>query len=111
MDNYITRQEHEEFLRRMEAEWKRRDDENKRQNSRIGVLEENVRQINALTVSVEKMAVNMENMLEEQKKQGERLEALEKEPAETSRKVRMAIVTAVISSVVGAVVGAVLMLL
>ncbi len=30
MENCITRQEHEEFIRRMEAEWKRRDDENKR---------------------------------------------------------------------------------
>ena len=62
MDNYITRQEHDEFARRQDAE-------NERQNRRISLLEDNVRQINALTVSVEKMAVNMGNMLEEQKKQ------------------------------------------
>lgn len=55
--NYITRQEHEEFARRQDAE-------NERQNRRIQLLEDNVRQINALTVSIEKMAVSMENMLE-----------------------------------------------
>ena len=111
MDNYITRQEHDEFLRRMEAEWKRRDDENKRQNSRIGMLEENVRQINALTVSVEKMAVNMENMLAEQRKLSDRMEVLEKEPAEAHKQIKMAVVTAIIGAVVGTVIGAVLMLL
>lgn len=37
--NYITRQEHDEFARRIEAEGKRRDDENKRQNSRIDEIE------------------------------------------------------------------------
>ena len=49
--NYITRQEHEEFARRQDAE-------NERQNRRIQLLEDNLWQINALTVSVEKMAVN-----------------------------------------------------
>lgn len=111
MDNYITRQEHEEFLRRMEAEWKRRDDENKRQNNRIDLLEENVRQINNLTISVEKMAINMGNMLEEQKKQGERLETLEKEPAETHRQIKMSVTTALVGAVVGAVAAAILALL
>ena len=75
--NYVSRQEHNEFARRI-------DEENTRQNRRIQLLEDNVRQINALTVSVEKMAVNMGNMLEEQKKQGKRLEELEKEPAESN---------------------------
>ncbi len=102
--NYITRQEHEEFSRRQDAE-------NERQNRRIQLLEDNMRQINALTVSVEKMAVNMENMLLEQKRQGERLEKLEQEPAEAHRQIKMSVVTALISAVVGAVVTAVLMLL
>lgn len=95
---------HKEFARRQ-------DSENERQNRRISLLEDNVRQINALTVSVEKMAVNMENMLTELGKQGERLEKLEREPAETHRQVKMAAVTAVISAVIGAMAGAVLVLL
>ena len=53
MDNAapITRAEHEEFRRRIEAE-------EHRQNRRLEELEETVRQIQALTISVEKMAVS-----------------------------------------------------
>ena len=102
--NYVSRQEHNEFARRI-------DEENTRQNRRIQLLEDNVRQINALTVSVEKMAVNMGNMLEEQKKQGTRLEDLEKEPAESYKHIKMAIITSVISTIVGALIGAVVVLL
>lgn len=102
--NYISRQEHEEFSRRQDAE-------NERQNRRLQLLEDTVRQINDLTVSVREMAVSMKSMLEEQKAQGERLEALEKEPAEAHKQIKMSVITAVISAVVGAVAGAVLVLL
>lgn len=104
MEEFITKREHEEFARRQDAE-------NERQNRRIQLLEDNMRQINSLTVSVEKMAVNMENMLAEQKKQGERLESLEKEPVESHKQIKTAIITALVSTVVGAVVSAVLILL
>lgn len=104
MDNYITRQEHEEFA-------KRQDSENERQNRRIQLLEDNVRQINELTVSVKEMAVNMSNMLKELEKQGDRLEALEKEPAETTKQIKQAIITAIVGTVVGAVVTALIMIL
>lgn len=102
--NYITRQEHEEFARRQDAE-------NERQNRRIQLLEDNVRQINALTVSIEKMAVSMENMLEEQKRQGERLEQLEKEPVETHRQIKLAVLTSIFGAVAGAAIMAILSLL
>lgn len=95
---------HDEYAKRMDAE-------NARQNKRLDLLEGTVRQINSLTVSIEKMAVNMANMLEEQKRQGERLDELEKEPAETLRQIKMSAVTALVGTVVGAVVTAVLMLL
>lgn len=104
MDNYITRQEHDEFARRQDAE-------NERQNRRISLLEDNVRQINELTVSVKEMAVNMSNMLKELEKQGDRLEALEKEPAETTKQIKLAIITAIVGTVVGAVVTAIIMIL
>ena len=68
MENPITRAEHEEFRRRLE-------EENKRQDARIGILEDSVRQIGALATSVEKLAVSMQSMLKEQEKQGKRLEA------------------------------------
>lgn len=97
--NYITRQEHDEFARRQDAE-------NERQNRRISLLEDNVRQINDLTVSVREMAVNMGNMLEEQKKQGERLGKLEREPADSYKQIKMVIITAIITAIISTVVGA-----
>lgn len=103
-EDIITRREHEEFARRI-------DTENERQNKRISLLEESLQRTNALTVAVEKMAVNMENMLEEQKKQGERLEKLEKEPAETGKQIKSVIITAAVSTVVGAIIAALLTLI
>lgn len=86
--NYISKEVHEEFARRMEIENQRIEDENKRQNRRLDALEKVTGQINALTVSVEKMATNMENMLNAIERQGnliekqnDRLDKMEKEPA------------------------------
>lgn len=95
---------HDEYAKRIDAE-------NARQNKRLDMLEGTVRQINSLTVSIEKMAVNMANMLEEQKRQGERLDELEKEPAETLKQIRHSVITTMVGTIVGAVVTAVLMLL
>ena len=53
------------------------EDENKRQNHRLEALEETVKQVAAISTSVEKLALNMENMLKEQVNQGKRLETLE----------------------------------
>lgn len=78
---------------------------------RVKELEAESRALQELTVCVNKMAVNMENMIGELAKHGERLEAIEKVPAETNRQVRQAIITALIGGVVGAIVTAVLTLL
>ena len=94
MEDNITRKEHEEFARRIDAE-------NERQNKRIGLLEENVRQIGSLTASVEKLAVSMENMAKEQEKQGKRLETLENRDGEMWRKVVAYIATAIAGIVIG----------
>lgn len=108
MENQLLRQEHDgfhkEFAERIDAE-------NARQNKRLDLLEKNLNHINDLTVSVEKMALNMSNMLEELKKQGERLEALENEPIETYNQVKATVITSLIGTIVGASVTAVLMLL
>lgn len=80
MDTPIVRAEYTEFTRRVE-------DENDRQNHRLAVLEEAVRQSNALIANVERLAANMENMLKEQERQGKRLEALERRDGEMWRKI------------------------
>ena len=69
----ITRAEHNEFAKRLE-------EENRRQDKRIELLERSVREIGALTTSVEKLAMSVESMVKEQAKQGEPLEALGREP-------------------------------
>lgn len=95
--DYISRHEHEEFRRSMEAENQRLEDENIRQNHRLNALEETVKQVAAISTSVEKLALNMENMLKEQVNQGKRLETLESRDGEMWRKV--------VGYVVGIVVG------
>ena len=70
MEDPITRAEYEEYQKRMEQE-------DHRQNRRIEQLEENTKQINALTVSIEKLAQSVESMVREQEAQGKRLVSLE----------------------------------
>lgn len=91
---YLLRREHEEFERRME-------DEHHRQNHRISVLEKATEQNNKLLVSVERLAVSMENMQREVHDQGDRLDELEAHDGEMWRKVTSYAITAVISIVVG----------
>ena len=94
MEDTISRREHDEFAKRIEAE------EN-RQNRRIELLEESVKQNAELTLSVGKLATSVEQMAKEQAHQGERLETLESRDGEMWRKVTGYVVTAVIGIVVG----------
>ena len=94
MDTPISRAEHEEFRRRIE-------EENKRQDKRIEILEEDTKRIGGLSSSIEKLALNMENMLKEQLKQGERLEVLEARDGEMWRKVVSYAITAIVGIVIG----------
>ena len=80
MDTMISRAEHEEFVRRMDAE-------NERQNHRLNALEETVKQIHSLTVSVEKLALGVDRMTKEQAGQNERLKAIESRDGELWRKI------------------------
>lgn len=94
MDTPISRAEHEEFCRRME-------DTHRRQDKRLELLEESVREISDLTTAVAKLAQNVESMVKEQSKQGERLETLERQDGEMWRKVVGYAVTAVVGAVIG----------
>ena len=94
MSEYVSIDVHNEFARRIE-------DENDRQNHRLEALEEAVREMTRLTVAVEKMAVSIEGMAAEQKRQGERLTAIEEKPAKRWD----AVISAVISGVVGLLIG------
>lgn len=93
-DEYLRRHEHEEFAKDV-------DREHKRQNKRIAALEVTVRQINDLTLSVQKLAINMEHMLVNQTEQSKRLEELENRDVEKWRSVSMYVLTALIGAVLG----------
>lgn len=101
MDTPITRAEHEEFRRAIEIENQRLADEDKRQNRRIDLVEENIRQIGALTTSVEKLAANMESMVRELEKQGKRLDILENRDGEKWRNITGHIMTVIIGAILG----------
>lgn len=94
MENGISREEHDEFTRRME-------DEHKRINHRVAELEETVRQIGELTASVQRLAQSVESMAKSQSRQEARLEELENRDGEMWRKVSGYVITAVIGIVLG----------
>ncbi len=93
-DDFLDVGVHNEFEKRIDREIEQ-------QNHRIDRLEETVDKINRLAASTEKLADNMQNMLKEQEKQGQRLSALEnrdgKKWQETVKIVGSAIVGALIT--------------
>lgn len=93
MDEPISRGEHEEFAKRIDAQ-------EKRQDKRLEMLENTVREIGALTLSVQRLAQSIESMVEEQERQGRRLQALEDRDGEKWRKLMGYIATALTSGAV-----------
>ena len=79
------------------------EDEDKRQNERIKQLESSIGEIHQLTLSTERLATTMEQMLVEQKAQGSRISKLEGRDGEKWRDTVKTVVTVVISAVIGAV--------
>lgn len=96
MENPITRAEHEEFRRRIE-------EQDKRQDARLKILEDNFKEIQSLTASVASLAGSMERMTTEQERQGKRLETLEARDGEMWRKVVAYIATAIAGIVIGSI--------
>lgn len=93
MDEPISRAEHEEFAKRIDAQ-------EKRQDKRLEMLENTVREIGALNLSVQRLAQSLESMVEEQERQGRRLQALEDRDGEKWRKLMGYIATALTSGAV-----------
>lgn len=104
MEDYITRREHDEFTRRI-------DDEEHRQNARIAALEKQTEVIQQLAISVDRLATSMDRMAKEQTEQGERLKALEREPADNWQSVKKTLLTTIVSVLAGALATGVTMLI
>ena len=93
MDDYVNRAEYAERMKRIE-------DEDARQNKRLEKLEELMENINSLTISVEKMASALQLMQKEQERQGERLDAIEREPADKWRTIIKTVLTVTVTAIV-----------
>ena len=93
MDEPISRAEHEEFARRIDAQ-------EKRQDRRRELLEEKGREVGAVAVSVQKLAQSLQSRVKEQEQQGRRLQALESRDGEKWRKLMGYIATALTSGAV-----------
>lgn len=70
---------------------------------RVSDLEKQVTVIQDLGISVNRMAVSMENMLAEQKSQGERLASLESRDGKKWREVTKYVITALIGIILGCI--------
>lgn len=77
------------------------EDEHRRQNRRIEILEKATEQNGKLLVSVERLALSMENMQKEQMNQGERLEVLEARDGQKWREISKYILTAIFGILIG----------
>ena len=97
MEDCIARAEHEEFAKRIDAE-------NTRQNRRIEALEQSVDRFGRIASSVERLATNMEGMLKEEERQGERLDKLEGKPGENWNVTVKSILAAIGSAIGGGLV-------
>lgn len=93
-EEFIGRQEHEEYVKRMEQE-------HKGINARIKDLEASVEKIVDLTIAVNNMANSIEAMVKEQKRQGEQIKAIESRDGERWRSVSGYVITAIIGIVIG----------
>lgn len=101
MDDYVSKEVHEEFARRIE-------DEEKRQNRRIEELEKVTKEITSLTLSVEKMAMSTETMAKELNSQGQRLKELEDIPGDNWTSIKSGVINAIAAAIGGGVVAMVL---
>lgn len=90
----ITRAEHEEFCKRVEAE-------DRRQNKRLEILEEQTKQFIDLVLSVQELAQSVKQLAEIQKTQGEKLDELESRDGEMWRRVSGYVITSIVGLVVG----------
>lgn len=61
-----------------------------------------------MALAVKELATNMKHMLEEQKKQGARLENLEKAPIDESIYMRRVIKSCIVTGIIGAILSAIL---
>lgn len=76
------------------------DEINSSQNRRLDSLEENIKQIHSLTISVEKMAMAIQQMTKELTKQGERLADIEAEPGKKWKQATWIVISVILTALI-----------
>ena len=77
------------------------DQRSKSNTKRLDRLEKTTEAVQELATSVKLMAQSLDNMADEQKRQGQRLEKLEQQPADRWNTIIKTMLTAVISALAG----------
>lgn len=75
---------------------------------RMSDVEETQKNISDLTASVRELTINLQHMVEEQKRQSERLTKLEDEPLEKSKTIKTILLSAAVTGIVSIIVGIVI---
>ena len=96
-EELISRPEHEQFKEHLDSRLHRLE-------KRVEQTEQDLKTLTELTIAVKEMAIHLEGVREELQKQGERLEQIEQEPADTWRAVKRTILTVIITAVVTGVI-------
>lgn len=86
----------------VKVEIQRIKDENDRQNHRLNDLEETVKQINELVLSVQRISISVEALTKEVQKQGQRLEKIENAPLERVNSISQTVITTITGIIIGA---------
>ena len=94
MGEFLSVDVHNEFAKRVE-------DEQTRQNHRLANLEEAVSANNKIAISVEKIAINLENMQKEVSKQGGKLDELSSRDGKKWQKVTEYVALTIVGAVLG----------
>lgn len=102
MDNdFVSRNEFVQYSEKIDAE-------NHRQNRRLEDVEKTAEKITDLTVAINKMAVNMEQMITTQKNIGDRLKEIEDEPKEDRKTAKASVISAICGALAMAFVAAII---
>lgn len=100
MDTPITRAEHEEFRRTVNANLEKLEAEDTRLSKRVTSLENDNRQIQELTINVQKLTDSIENMRQLQEDETKRLTEIEGRDGKMWRSVISHIATTVIGIII-----------
>ena len=79
------------------------EEEDNRQNKRLEECEQRIRAVGEIVRSLDRLTVSVEQMAVEVQKQGERLENIEKEPADMWKKATWEVIKYVIAIILGVV--------